>query len=217
VDTTSIRRMYDRFSAIPGFWELDAWVCRATAHSPYRARIVDRLGLTSSSRVLDVACGTGLGFPLLQAALGEGGQIVGIDNSEKTLDHARRVVKRRRWRNVELVVADAAMYRPQGSFDAALCTFAIDIVPRWPEVIGMMIDAVRPGGRVAFIGFQPSSRRPYRIANPLWRRIASLFGGVDLDRQIRRQVATRCDEIYFDEGYGGFYYLLVAAVRGAPR
>lgn len=217
MDDSTIRRMYDRFSSIPGFWELDAWTCRATARSPYRARIIQSLGLNTSSRVLDVACGTGLNFALLQSAIGGAGQIVGIDNSSRTLDRARRMVERRGWKNVELVEVDAAAYRPEGSFDAALCTFAIDIIPCWSETVRMMLDAVRSDGKVAFIGFIQSSRRPYNILNRLWRAVAVPFGGVDLDRPVREHVAAGCDEVFYKEVYGGFYYLLVGAKRDVPR
>lgn len=214
---STIRAMYDRFSSIPGFWEVDAWTCRAASYSPYRARVIGQLGLTASSRVLDVACGTGLNFDLLHTRLGGGGSIVGIDNSSKTLDLARQKVERQGWQNVELVEVDAADYRPAEPFDAALCTFAIDIVPRWRETIAMMVDAVRPGGRLGFIAFKESSRQPFATFNPVWRALSTPFGGVDLDRPVREETGMSCDEVLHDEVYGGFYYLLVAARREDPR
>jgi ubiquinone/menaquinone biosynthesis C-methylase UbiE len=217
MDESAIRAMYDRFSSIPGFWTVDAWTCRATERSPYRSRVIRGLGLMPSSTVLDVACGTGLNFRLLNAAVGPSGRIVGIDNSAKTIELARRTVRRRGLRNVELVEADAADYRPQEPFDAALCTFAIEIVPRWRETVQMMIDAVRPGGTVGFIGFKESSRRPCSAFNRLWRAVGQPFGGVDLDRDVRRQVGERCDEPLYAEVYGGFYYLLVGRKRESPR
>jgi ubiquinone/menaquinone biosynthesis C-methylase UbiE len=214
MDQSTIRRMYDRFSSIPGFWELDAWTCRATARSPYRARVIQELGLEATSRVLDVACGTGLNFELLQHVVERTGRIVAIDSSGRTLERAHRQVARKGWGNVDLVEADAATYRPEQGFDAALCTFAIEIIPAWRETISMMVDAVKPGGRIGLIGFTPStSRWPYAALNPLWRAAAVPFGGVDLGRDVRREVGSRCEEISYDEVYGGFYYLLVSARR----
>jgi ubiquinone/menaquinone biosynthesis C-methylase UbiE len=205
--------MYDRFSSIPGFWELDAWTCRATASSPYRAGIIEHLGLTSRSRVLDVACGTGLNFDLLQGALGGRGAIVGIDNSRKTLALARKKSNRRRWSNVELLETDAHAYRPDGTFDAALCTFAIEIIPPWRETLDMMAHAVRPGGRIGLIGFKESSRMGYAAFNRLWRAMSVPFGGVELGRPVREHIRKHGDEIFFKEVYGGFYYLLVTERR----
>lgn len=216
MDESAIRTMYDRFSSIPGFWTVDAWTCRATERSPYRFRVIRGLGLKPSSSVLDVACGTGLNFRLLRAAVGPSGRIVGIDNSVRTIELARRTAQRRGGQSVELIETDAADYRPQEQFDAALCTFAIEIVPRWRETVTMMIDAVRPGGSVGFIGFKESPRRPYSAFNRLWRGLGRPFGGVDLDRDVRRLVGERCDESLYDDVYGGFYYLLVGMKRDNP-
>jgi ubiquinone/menaquinone biosynthesis C-methylase UbiE len=217
MNESTVRTMYDRFSTIPGFWQVDAWISRATAHSPYRAQLIGQLALGATSRVLDVACGTGLNFDLLQQATKGKGSIVGIDNSHKTLKLAHRRVERHGWRNVELVEVSAAAYQAEEPFDAALCTFAIDIIPPWRETIRMMIDAVRPGGRVAFLGFKESTSRPFATFNPLWRAAAAPFGGVELDRPVREQTSTGCDELVYEEVFGGFYYLLVSVRHETPR
>ncbi|MGM0386164.1 MAG: class I SAM-dependent methyltransferase [Actinomycetota bacterium] len=177
--------------------------------------MIGQLGLETGSSVLDMACGTGLNFDLLQRAVGGSGRIVGVDNSAKTLELARRRVSRRGWRNVELIESDAADYRPAERFDAAVCTFAVDIIPRWRETIAMMVDAVGPGGRVGFIGFTERSREGVALVNWAWRVAARLFGG-ELDRPVRAVVRAACNEISYEEVFGGFYYLLVGAVADAP-
>ena len=48
-----------------------------------------RLGLRPGMRVLDLGCGTGLNHPLIQAAVGPGGSIVGVDSSRQMLDPGR--------------------------------------------------------------------------------------------------------------------------------
>ena len=85
-----IQKMYDRFSSIPWFWEIDAITCRATENSPYRAQAIELLELVSTYRVLDVACGTGLNFMLIQKYLKNQGNLIGIDLSAKTLNLARK-------------------------------------------------------------------------------------------------------------------------------
>lgn len=211
-----VRKLYDRLSSIPWFWEVDAWTCRATARSPYRSRVIGQLGLEAGSSVLDVACGTGLNFELLQRAVGSSGRIVGVDNSPRTLELARRRVSRQGWRNVELIESDAADYRPTEQFDAAVCTFAVDIIPRWRETIAMMADAVAPGGRVGFIGFTESSREGVALVNWAWRAAAPLFGG-ELGRPVREVVRGTCNEISYEEVFGGYYYLLIGARHGRGR
>jgi ubiquinone/menaquinone biosynthesis C-methylase UbiE len=213
VDNSAIRKMYDFFSSTPWFWELDAWTCRATARSPYRERVIGQLGIGESSRVLDVACGTGLNFDLLQERLARTGALVGLDYSPKTLRLARKKVAKRGWDNVTLVETDSAVYAPEEPFDAALCTFAIEIIPPWRETIAMMVRAVRSGGRVGFIGFKESTKRGFSTMNPVWRAMSVPFGGVELDRTVRSVLGEQCDEVLYEEVYGGFYYLLVGTKR----
>ena len=213
MENSTIRKMCDRFSSIPGFWDLDAWTCRATAQSPYRRRVIDQLSLNEVSRVLDVACGTGLNFELLHAALSGKGRICGIDQSKKTLDLARRRVEKCGFDNIELVETDSQAFKATEPFDAALCTFAIEIIPPWQETIDMMVDSVRPGGRLGFIGFKESSQKPYKVFNRFFRAISIPFGGVDLDRDVRAYLMETCDEAIYETVYGGFYYLLVGEKR----
>jgi SAM-dependent methyltransferase len=216
MDESAIRRLYDRFSSVPWLWTVDTWVSRSTAGSPYRARVIERLGLKPTSTVLDVACGTGLNFDLLQRTVADRGRIVGIDYSGRTLGLARRRVARRGWTNVELVEVDAPRYRPAKRFDAALCTFAIDIIPDWRGTIAMMAGALRPGGRMGFLAFHASSRRwPYRLGNPLWRASASSSAGIDPGRPLRDEMNTVCDDIVAEDAFGGFYHLLVGVRRAA--
>jgi len=45
-----------------------------------------------------MCCGTGLNFPLLQAAVGPAGRIIGVDLTDAMLDGARRRVERNGWK-----------------------------------------------------------------------------------------------------------------------
>jgi len=201
--------MYDRFSNIPLFWEIDALTCRATETSPYRAQAISRLGLDPDSSVLDVACGTGLNFRLIQNYLKNQGKIVGIDLSSKTLDLARKRIFKNGWTNIELLQTDSAEYMNEDNFDAVLCTFAIEIIPSYQDTIDMMVDAVKPGGRIAIIGFKTSSRDFFRLFNSLFKNISVIFGGVDLSRNTREYLCNRCHEVFYKEVFGGYYYILV--------
>src|SRR5438270_9991428 len=44
-----------------------------------RRQAVQTLGLRAGASVIDVACGTGLNFPLIEEVIGPGGRIVGVD------------------------------------------------------------------------------------------------------------------------------------------
>ena len=110
-----IQKMYDRFSSIPWFWEIDAYTCRATENSPYRARAIELLGLTPESKILDVACGTGLNFKLIEKHLKGGGLLTGIDLSPKTLSLAHKRITKNDWANID-IIEEGNSYRIQVLF-----------------------------------------------------------------------------------------------------
>ncbi len=212
-----IKAMYDWFSRHPWFWEIDAVTCRATEDSPYRERAIELLDLTPEARVLDVACGTGLNFKLLQSYLQNRGRLVGVEQSEKTLQLAHRRVRKHGWTNVELVEQNAADYESDKLFDAALCTFAIEIIPPYRETLEAMLRVVKPGGRIAFIGFQDSSHYLFRKLNHIFRWTGVFIGGLDMDRDVRAYLQTRSREVAFEEYYGGFYYILAVENPGVAN
>ena len=73
----------------------------------WQGKAVDRLELRPGNAVIDVACGTGLNFPLLQDKIGAGGRIVGIDLSADMIAIARERVAAHDWPNVTLIEAAA--------------------------------------------------------------------------------------------------------------
>src|SRR3990172_11438457 len=68
-----------------------------------RRRAVDLLHLKPGDSVLDVGCGTGLAFPLLEEAIGSQGRIIAIDQSPDMLARARERVRTSGWENVTLI------------------------------------------------------------------------------------------------------------------
>ena len=64
----------------------------------YRRRAVAALHLGLGDTVVEMCCGTGLNFPLLQAAVGPAGRIIGVDLTDAMLDGARRRVERNGWK-----------------------------------------------------------------------------------------------------------------------
>ena len=50
-----------------------------------RRRAVQALGLRAGDSVVDIACGTGLNFPLIEEAIGPDGRIVGVDLTDAML------------------------------------------------------------------------------------------------------------------------------------
>src|SRR5215472_2388319 len=90
-----------------------------------RLRAVQALGLRPGDSVVDIACGTGLNFSLLEEAIGPGGRIVGVDLTDAMLAQAQDRIAANGWRNVSLVQADAADFEFPAPADAILSTYAL--------------------------------------------------------------------------------------------
>jgi ubiquinone/menaquinone biosynthesis C-methylase UbiE len=113
----------------------------------FRREAVRRLELKRGDLVVDLGCGTGLNFALLQEAIGKTGRIIGVDLTDAMLEQARRRVVAHGWENVELVQADATSYEFPIRVDGILSTFALTFVPQAQLVIQNGCRALAPGRR----------------------------------------------------------------------
>jgi ubiquinone/menaquinone biosynthesis C-methylase UbiE len=129
-----------------------------------RLRAVEALALRPGGSVVDVACGTGLNFSLLEEAVGPEGRIVGIDLTDAMLAQAQQRTEDNSWSNVSLVQADAAAYDFPTEVDGILSTYALTQVPGCGEVIAHGAAALAPGGRVAVLDLKLPQHAPGRLA-----------------------------------------------------
>ena len=142
-----------------------------------RLRAVRALGLRPGDTVVDIACGTGLNFALIEEAIGPGGRIVGVDLTDAMLARADKRVATKGWRNVQLVHTDAADYAFPAGVDAILSTYALTQVPECGEVIANGAGALSVGGRWAVLDLKLPDGTPgwlSQLAVAAVRRSASL-------------------------------------------
>ncbi len=118
---------------------------------PIRRKAIARLNLGKGAAVLDLGCGTGLSFELLQQDIGPRGRIVGIEQSPEMLEQARSRVARHGWANVTLLNAPVEAAIIPFRADAALYHFTHDIL-RNREAIGNIVRHLKPGARVVAAG-----------------------------------------------------------------
>jgi len=116
-------------------------------HQGQRLRAVQALGLRAGDSVIDLACGTGLNFPLIEDVIGPGGRIVGVDLTDAMLAQAEDRIAAHGWSNISLVQADAAEYTFPAQVDAILSTYALTQVPQCAEVIARGTAGLAGGGR----------------------------------------------------------------------
>ena len=129
-----------------------------------RRRAVRALGLRAGDTVVDMACGTGLNFPLLQEAVGPGGRIVGVDLTDAMLARAQDRIAANGWGNISLVQSDAASFDFPAGVSAILSTYALTQVPECADVIAHGAKALSGGGRWAVLDLKVPGRTPGWLA-----------------------------------------------------
>jgi demethylmenaquinone methyltransferase/2-methoxy-6-polyprenyl-1,4-benzoquinol methylase len=125
-----------------------------------RRRAVQALGLRAGASVIDIACGTGLNFALIEDMIGPGGRIVGVDLTDAMLAQAQDRVDTHGWGNVSLVQADAVDFDFPTEVDAILSTYALTQVPECAAVIAHGAKALSAGGRWAVLDLKVPDRTP---------------------------------------------------------
>jgi ubiquinone/menaquinone biosynthesis C-methylase UbiE len=125
-----------------------------------RLRAVRALRLRPGDTVVDVACGTGLNFRLLEKVVGPGGRIIGVDLTDAMLARAQDRIETNGWENVTLVQADAVGFDFTDEVNAILSTYAMTQVPECAEVIAHGAKALAGGGRWVVLDLKVPGRTP---------------------------------------------------------
>jgi SAM-dependent methyltransferase len=107
-------------------------------------------------RVLDVGCGTGQTSVQLVAKVGPGGSVSGVDISTPMLEWARKRVRDAGLSNVQFENADAQTHAlPASHFDLCFSRFGVMFFIDPVAAFKNLARALKPGGRVAFVCWQP--------------------------------------------------------------
>ena len=131
---------------------------------PKRKQARFLLELKPGEKVLDLACGTGINLSHRRTMVGAGGRVVGFDLSSEMLKHAKKLINKYSWTNVELIEGDAANLPFQdASFDKVICSFSLNIIPEYICALEEINRVLVPGGRFVSLemethsGFMPNS------------------------------------------------------------
>ena len=183
-----------------------------------RLRAVRALGLRPGDTVVDMACGTGLNFRLLEKVVGPGGRIVGVDLTDAMLARAQDRIATNGWSNVSLVQADAADFDFPAGINAILSTYAMTQVPECAEVIAHGTAALSAGGRWAVLDLKVPSSTPEWLAQ-LGTATVRPFAAIDqwLMRRPWEAIRTAMQEELADFAWTELFFgtaFLAAGSRG---
>ncbi len=170
LDEPQVRAMFDR---IAGLYDRMNTVMTAGLHHQWRRRATDLARLEPGGRALDVATGTGdLAFELA-ARVAPGGEVVGVDFSERMLELARAKADARAASlggvRVRFESGNAlALAYPDGEFDAATVAFGARNFSDLDRGLAEMARVVRPGGRVVVLEITTPRRPPLSTFFDIW-------------------------------------------------
>lgn len=120
------------------------------AYGPGTAAMLQRAGLRTGQRVVELGCGTGNIACWVAEQVGPEGLVVGIDLSPEQIAEARRLAESRGLTNLEFRVADAYDPRlPAATFDLAYCRVVLSHLAEPGVALRAMQALVKPGGVVA--------------------------------------------------------------------
>ncbi|TDJ40759.1 MAG: class I SAM-dependent methyltransferase [Gammaproteobacteria bacterium] len=124
--------------------------------APLSEAAISAAGVRRNERALDVGCGCGA-TSLVMAD--RGAITTGIDVSRPMLEHARTRAEGRS--NPEFVLADAALHEFNGDFDLLFSRFGVMFFVEPVAAFANLRSALRSGGRVCFLCWQPADRNPW--------------------------------------------------------
>ena len=176
----------------------------------YRRKAVAALQLREGDRVVEIGCGTGRNFALLERAVGPGGMIIGVDLSQVMLARARNRADRHGWSNIELIHSDAANYEFPASIDGVLSTYTLVVLPEYDCVIERACAALKHGKRCVVLD-QKLPSRPATLLVPL---VDLLSRPLDYSRMVGERplwesIRHHAGNVRVEEFYFGFVYLAV--------
>jgi demethylmenaquinone methyltransferase/2-methoxy-6-polyprenyl-1,4-benzoquinol methylase len=182
-------------------FDLDGW----------RREAIQTLNVGRGDMVVDIGCGTGLNFALLQEAIGNEGRIIGIDVSSSMLAQAQKRVDKQGWKNVVLIEGDAAQLEFPSHVDGIVSTYALTLIPECEKLVCKGCAALGVGKRwvVLDMAWPPGL--------PLWFRHVLFFlrsygvTGEVLQRQPWKHVWNALEQhlthVARKEFWMGFFYL----------
>ena len=145
-------------------WNSDAaatWWSRPERYdamlAPFGERVLGAAALTAGEQVLDVGCGAGQLSLQAASVVGPTGRVTASDISTALLAVAQRRAADAGLGNVDVLEADAQTHSfTAASYDVVLSRFGVMFFADPVAAFANLLAATRPGGRLAFVCWQPA-------------------------------------------------------------
>ena len=175
----------------------------------WRRKVIEALALRPGDTVVEIGCGTGLNFGLLEEAIGSTGRIIGVDISEAMLERAEARVREAGWKNVELVCCSAADYRFPRDVGGIFATGVLNYEPAYDQVIARGARALGSDRRWVVLDYK-MPKNWLRYLAPAFVFLGSALGVSRklMERHAWESVQRHLRNTQMQELYGGFVYII---------
>jgi ubiquinone/menaquinone biosynthesis C-methylase UbiE len=154
-DGTGVRYMGREIARVMG-WQAADWLERDEREAEERTDLlVQELHLTPGMRVADVGAGTGYVSRRIARAVGPQGRVEAIDVQPEMIDRLAERSRRENLPQIHPVLGAVDDVRlPPDSVDMAIMVDVYHELEHPYEMLGSIVRAVRPGGRVVFVEYR---------------------------------------------------------------
>jgi ubiquinone/menaquinone biosynthesis C-methylase UbiE len=129
--------------------------------APFSEVLLKAAAARPGEHVIDIGCGTGRTTAVLAKAVGASGHVLAIDISEPLIEAARS----HRVDNATFVLGDAATHPFQHRhYDMVFSRFGVMFFGDPERAFGSFAQALKPGGRLAFICWRAVQENPWGLA-----------------------------------------------------
>lgn len=169
-------RQWDRWS--------DWYTLSEEDFAPVRRRAIEQAGLATGDHVIDIGCGPGVNFEPLTRAIGSEGRITAVDYSPEMIDKAQDRIYDHGWEHIDVCRADVTTADLGGSYDAAMASLSLSVMPDVSLAIENIRSSLEPGAPLIVVDVRPFPRGARRAVNPILRRFLRWYANWNPDGDV---------------------------------
>ncbi|HVW34624.1 MAG TPA: methyltransferase domain-containing protein [Acidimicrobiia bacterium] len=133
-----------------------------TSILPHHRQLMAAAGIAAGERILDIGCGNGITTRDAARACSPGGGVTAVDLSGPMLARAIQTAKDEGLDNITFQQADAQVHSFEpGAFDLVISRFGVMFFADPVAAFTNIASAVRPGGRLAMLIWQPAAENEW--------------------------------------------------------
>jgi demethylmenaquinone methyltransferase/2-methoxy-6-polyprenyl-1,4-benzoquinol methylase len=213
LDLSFGRKIYDWWGNHPVMYKIISWIVALGREKSLRRKAINLMEVGKGDRVLDLACGNGVNFAMLEEKVGEHGKIIGFDYSTGMLEFASRRIELNDWTNVQLIQGDASqMALPEMSLDGAFCSLGLSAMPNHTAAIENVYKALKSGARFVVLDAKLFSGWA-KMLNPIIRPVFKYTTNWDAGKDIIGALKNVFGEVKVYEFNGGSLFIAIGIKR----